>query len=258
MDKSESVYNRYNRQMALPFWGKVGQEKLFSSTVAVIGCGALGCNIADLLVRAGVGKIRIIDRDVVEYRNLHRQVLFNEEDARKQIPKAVAAEKHLKKINSDVTVEGIVANATAGNIEKLCTGVNVLLDGLDNLESRYILNDAALKLRIPYIYGGAIATQGMTMNIIPGVTPCLRCVFPPFLPMYDLADNTSIGVIGMIPAIIGAIEATEAIKIIIGSAEINPNLTVIDLWPITIDNVRVEKDPECPACAGRYEFLNDR
>lgn len=243
--------------MALPFWGKSGQEKLHSSSAIVIGCGALGCNIANLLVRAGVGKIRIIDRDTVEYRDLHRQILFNEEDARKRMPKAAAAENRLKKINSDVAVEGIVVNVTSDNIEKLCMDANVILDGLDNLETRYILNDVALKLNIPYIYGGVIATQGMTMDIIPGVTPCLRCIFPAFLPKHDLPNNASVGVLGMIPAVIGAIEATEAIKIMIGSTEINQNLTVVDLWPITFDSIKIERDPECPACAGKYEFLNN-
>jgi len=146
--------------------------------VFVIGCGALGSTIATLLVRAAVGKVRIVDRDFIEYHNLQRQVLFDEDDIKARLPKAVAAERHLRKVNSSVEIERIVADANYTNIERLCVDADVILDGLDNFETRLLVNDVSLKHRIPWVYGGAIASNGMTMTIIPGENLCFRCIFP--------------------------------------------------------------------------------
>ena len=168
--------DRYSRQILFSPIGKEGQKKLAESNAVIIGCGALGTVIATILVRAGVGKIRIIDRDFIEYHNLQRQVLFDEDDIKNQLPKAIAAERHLRKVNSTIEIEGIVADVNFTNIEKLVRGADIILDGLDNLETRFLINDAALKLKIPWVYGGAISSFGMTMNIIPDKTPCLRCV----------------------------------------------------------------------------------
>ena len=170
--------NRYSRQTVFPAIGETGQDKLCSSRAVIIGCGALGSNIAMLLARAGVGKLRIIDRDFVEEHNLHRQVLFTEEDVKQQIPKAIAAQRALSKANSTITIEGIVSDVNSTNVESFCRDADVILDGLDNLETRYLVNDVAMKQRIPWVYGGALGSNGMTMTIIPGKTACLRCAIP--------------------------------------------------------------------------------
>ncbi len=211
-----SLRDRYSRQTAFPPIGEEGQAKLGESTAVIIGCGALGCNIANLLVRAGVGKITIVDRDFIEYHNLHRQVLFDEEDIRAGLPKAVAAERHLKKINSTVEIEGIVADANYTNIETFCRDADVILDGLDNSETRFLINDVSLRHKIPWVYGGAIASSGMTMTLIPGETPCFRCISPVLpTPQTTLTCETA-GIVSTAPAIIGSIQATEAMKIMVG------------------------------------------
>ncbi|MFC1999023.1 ThiF family adenylyltransferase, partial [Chloroflexota bacterium] len=172
------MIDRYSRQTLFPHIGKKGQQKLADSFVVVVGCGALGTVSANALVRAGVGKTRIIDRDFIEYHNLQRQFLFNEDDIKEQLPKAVAAERHLAKINSTVEVEGVVADVNYSNAESLIKGADLIIDGCDNFETRLLINDVSLKNKMPWIYGGAVASSGMTMNIIPGVTPCFRCRLP--------------------------------------------------------------------------------
>jgi len=170
------MIDRYSRQILLPEIGEKGQRKLGNSSAVIIGCGGLGGIIATSLVRTGVGKVKLVDRDIVEYHNLHRQILFNEEDVKNKLPKAVAAERNLKKVNSSVEVEGIVADVHNANIESMVAGADIIMDGLDNLETRFIINDASLKYKIPWVYGGALATSGMTASIIPGETPCFRCI----------------------------------------------------------------------------------
>lgn len=250
--------NRYSRQIIFPGIGNEGQDKLCNSSVVIIGCGALGCNIANLLVRAGVGKVSIVDRDFIEYHNLQRQALFDEEDIKLQLPKAIAAQKHLEKINSLVEIEGIVADVNFSNIEKFCSGKDLIMDGVDNLETRYLINDISLKLSVPYIYGGAISSLGMTMTIIPGQTPCLRCVFPSVPPRGTLPTCETDGVLGTITATIGAVQATEAIKVLIGSNEINRDLITLDIWDMTFERVQIARNPNCPACNGEYEYLEKK
>jgi adenylyltransferase/sulfurtransferase len=250
--------DRYSRQTMFPGIGESGQAKLAGSGVVIIGCGALGCNIATFLVRAGVGSIRIIDRDFIEYHNLQRQVLFDEQDIKAQLPKAIAAERHLRAANSSVEIEGTVADVNYTNIERLCCGADVILDGLDNFETRFLINDVALKHRIPWIYGGAIASNGMTTTIIPGETPCFRC-FSSSLPKPGTTPTCeTAGVVGTAPAIIGALQATEAIKILIGSEEINRKLIVVDVWRGNFHQLKIEARKDCPACQGKYEFLESR
>ncbi|KFI34490.1 thiamine biosynthesis protein ThiF, partial [Peptococcaceae bacterium SCADC1_2_3] len=169
-----TVSGRYARQTLFPGIGEEGQKKLGNSTVVIIGCGALGTTVATVLVRAGVGRIRIIDRDFIEDHNLQRQILFDENDIKNQLPKAIAAQRHLQKVNSTVEIEGLVADVNHTNIEKLVQGASLVLDGLDNLETRFLINDVSLKQKIPWIYGSAISSYGMSMNIIPGKTACLR------------------------------------------------------------------------------------
>lgn len=250
--------NRYSRQVLFPGIGEEGQKKLGKSSVVLIGCGALGTVIATTLVRAGIGKIKIIDRDFIEYHNLQRQVLFDEEDIKAGLPKAVAAERHLRKVNSSIEIEGVVADVNYTNIEKLVSGADVILDGLDNFETRGLVNDVSLKHKIPWIYGGAIAASGMTMNIIPGQTPCLRCVNPEAPKGARMATCETAGVIGPAPFIIGSIQSAEAIKILVGAEEINQDLIVINVWQSKFNRFKIGRREDCPACQGKYEFLEAR
>ncbi|MFC1941300.1 ThiF family adenylyltransferase [Chloroflexota bacterium] len=250
--------DRYSRQTMFPGIGEDGQLKLISGSVVIIGCGALGCNIATFLVRAGVGRIRIIDRDFIEYHNLQRQVLFDEEDIRVGLPKAIAAERHLRNVNSSVEIEGIVADVNYTNIERFCRGANVILDGLDNIETRLLINDVSLKHKIPWVYGGAIASNGMTMTVIPGETPCFRCLSAGVPESGTMPTCETAGVVGTAPALIGSLQATEAMKILVGSEEINRELIVVDVWRGTFDKLKIEPCKDCPACQGKYELLGNR
>ena len=254
----KQLRDRYSRQTMFPAIGEKGQVKLSKGNVVIIGCGALGSSIATFLVRAGVGKVRIVDRDFIEFHNLQRQVLFDEDDIKAQLPKAIAAERHLKKMNSSVEIEGIVADANYTNIERFCSGADVILDGLDNLETRFLINDVALKHKIPWIYGGAIASQGMTMTIIPGETPCFRCVTPVLPEPGTILTCETAGVVGTAPAIIASLQATEAMKILVGSKEINRGLITIDVWKGSFRHLKLESRKDCPACRGKYEFLERR
>ncbi|UCD54321.1 MAG: ThiF family adenylyltransferase [Dehalococcoidia bacterium] len=254
----KSLRNRYSRQTRFPRIGEEGQAKLLSSNVVIIGCGALGCTIATLLVRAGVGKIKIVDRDFIEYHNLQRQTLFDEDDIKAQLPKAIAAERHLRKVNSTVEIQGVVADANYKNIEEFCRGADVILDGLDNFETRFLINDVALKHKIPWIYGGAIASYGMTMSIIPDVPPCLRCTYSILPSPETLPTCETAGIVGTVPAIIGSIQATETMKILLEAKEINRELIIIDVWKETFDRIKINPGEDCPACHGKYEFLDKK
>ena len=249
------MIDRYSRQTLFPEIGEEGQKKLGNSSAVIIGCGALGTIIATSLVRAGVGKVRIIDRDFIEYHNLQRQVLFDEDDIKNQLPKAIAAERHLKKVNSSIEIEGIVADVNYTNIERLISGTDVILDGLDNSETRFLINDVSLKHKIPWIYGGAISSSGMTMTIVPYETPCLRCfsASPPSAGMLLTCDTA--GVISPAPFIIGSLQTAEAMKILVGSEEINRDVIVIDVWKGEFSRFKIDRRVDCPTCRGEYEFL---
>ncbi|MEO7019366.1 MAG: ThiF family adenylyltransferase, partial [Ktedonobacteraceae bacterium] len=170
--------DRYSRQTLFTPIGKAGQERLGEASVAILGCGALGTGLANNLCRAGVGRLLIADRDYIELNNLQRQILFDEEDIAHHLPKAVAAVQRLRKVNSEIRLEPLVEDINADSIETLVREVDLVLDATDNFETRYLLNDACIKHNRPWIYSGVIASYGVTMNILPGVTPCLRCVFP--------------------------------------------------------------------------------
>jgi len=202
-----------------------------------------------------VGRVRIIDRDFIEYHNLQRQVLFDEDDIRNGLPKAIAAEQHLKKVNSSVEVEGVVADVNYTNIERFIGDADLVLDGLDNFETRFLINDASLKHKIPWVYGGAISSSGMTMTIIPGETPCFRCLSSSAPhPQLVLTCDTA-GVISPAPFIIGSLESVEAMKILVGAKEINRDLIIIDVWKGTFVHLKISAHQDCPACQGKYEFL---
>jgi adenylyltransferase/sulfurtransferase len=253
--------DRYHRQTLLPQIGVAGQQKLATSSVLLIGCGALGSTIAEQLTRAGVGKIRIADRDIVETTNLQRQVLFDEDDARSGLPKAVAAANRLAKINSSIAIEPLIVDVDGDNIEKLCDGVNVILDGTDNVAARYLINDVSVKLNLPWIYGACVGTEGRMMVIRPGIGPCLRCIFPRPADPKDLPTCDTAGVLGPVAVIIAAMQATAAIKLLTDHAEaIAPEMMVLDLWSNRIRSVSLQngKGSDCPTCGKRnFEFLSN-
>jgi len=250
------VTDRYSRQILFSPVGNEGQQKLAESNAVIIGCGALGTVIATVLVRAGVGKVRIIDRDFIEYHNLQRQVLFDEGDIKNQLPKAIAAERHLRKVNSTIEIKGIVADINYTNIENLVQGADIILDGLDNLETRFLINDTALKLKIPWVYGGAISSFGMTMNIIPDITPCLRCVHSNTSSQGLSLTCDTAGVIAQAPFVTASLQSAEAMKILIGDEHINRDLISIDVWTAELKRFKVTRRSDCPACNGKFEFLD--
>ena len=257
----EKTLDRYSRQLLFPGIGEEGQKKIREARVLLVGCGALGSNIANNLVRAGVGKITIVDRDFLEINNLQRQMLFDEEDVAASLPKAVAAANKLRKINSEVEVVSIVADVNPSNIEALVRDADVVLDGTDNFETRYLINDACVELGKPWIYGGVLASYGTTMTIIPHETPCLRCIFEEAPPPGTTPTCDTAGIIGSIVSVIANIECTEALKLIVGATDrINRGMIWIDVWENSYEKVQGSKiAPECPACVqGNYEFLESK
>jgi molybdopterin/thiamine biosynthesis adenylyltransferase len=252
------MINRYSRQTIFPGIGEEGQRKLGRSFAVVIGCGALGTVIASALARSGVGKIRVVDRDFIEYHNLQRQILFDEDDIKANLPKAVAAERKLRKINSDIEIEGIVSDVNFTNIEKFVKGADVILDGLDNTETRYLINDAALKHNIPWVYGGAISSSGMTMTVIPHQTACFRCITSGHGGGGQTLTCDTAGVINPAPGIVAYLQTAEALKILVGAKEINRNLIFIDVWDNRFQSYKVSQREGCPACHGLYEFLDGK
>ena len=250
--------DRYSRQVLFPGIGKEGQKKLGNSYVVIIGCGALGTIIATSLVRSGIGKIRIVDRDFIEYHNLQRQVLFDEDDIKQELPKAVAAERHLRKVNSSVDVEGIVDDVNFTNIERLTSGADLIMDGLDNLETRFLINDISLKQNIPWIYGGAISSYGMTMTIIPNEPPCFRCFSARATGRGLALTCDTAGIINPAPFVIGSIQSAEAMKMLVGDRKINRDVIAIDVWRGIFNAFKVRPRKDCPTCQGRYEFLEGK
>jgi molybdopterin/thiamine biosynthesis adenylyltransferase len=248
---------KYSRQVLFAPIGAEGQEKLLRSNAVIVGCGALGTAQASALVRAGVGRVRVVDRDFVEESNLQRQMLFDESDAAENLPKAIAAQRKLKLINSDVEVEGMVADADSHNIESLVEGFEVILDGTDNFQTRYMLNDAALKLQIPWIYGAVVASYAVTLTIVPGRTPCLACVFPqPPQGLHDTCDT--VGVIFPAVAWAAAVQVTEALKILLGCFdELHGLLLALDIWKNQFQQIKPKADPECRACT-KGDFVHLR
>ncbi|MDP4163344.1 MAG: ThiF family adenylyltransferase [Bacillota bacterium] len=249
--------DRYSRQILFHPIGAEGQKKIGRSRVAIVGMGALGTVIANHLVRSGVGFVRIIDRDLVELSNLQRQSLYTEQDALGHIPKVIAAQRKLKEINSMVEIEAILTDLNVENAEELLKDVNVIIDGTDNFATRYLMNDVAIKWGIPWVYGGAVSSRGMFAAIIPGKTPCYRCLFPD-IPAGLGETCDTIGVLSSITDIIGSFQAVEAIKILVG-AQTNPNLEQLDIWHSSYLQMDVSngKNPSCPACVQQqFDFLD--
>jgi molybdopterin/thiamine biosynthesis adenylyltransferase len=221
---------RYSRQMLFRGIGAEGQRRLGEGRVAVVGCGAIGSLVAGLLARAGVGVLRIIDRDYVEPSNLQRQALFDEADARESLPKAVAAARKIAAFNSEVTVQPEVADLTPDNIERLLADAQLVLDGTDNFETRYLINDYAVKASVPWIYAAAVGSYGVTMNVRPGETACLACVFPePPQGTFETCDTA--GILNSAAGLVASLEVTEALKILVDAREqVRRTLLSFDLW----------------------------
>lgn len=250
---------RYSRQILFAPIGRAGQEKLRQSRVAIVGMGALGTVLSNHMVRAGVGFVRLIDRDFVEPSNLQRQMLYDEADAAEHLPKAIAAHSKLSRINSEVEIEPIVADLTAYNAEQWLTDVDLVLDATDNFQVRYLVNDACVKHGIPWVYGGAVSATGTFTAIRPGVTPCLRCLFPEAPNPGEMATCDTAGVIGPIIHIVASYQATEAFKILVGAEEaFNPNLETFDIWSNQHQQIKVvnARRTDCPCCGQReFSFL---
>lgn len=257
MDSTDATISRYHRQALLPFIGQAGQAKLAAARVLLVGCGALGTVIAEQLVRAGVGFVRIVDRDIVERTNLQRQVLFDERDVAESLPKAVAAERRLRAINSEVTVEGVVTDIHSGNIESLARDVGLILDGTDNAPTRYLVNDFAVKQGLPWVYGACVGSEGRVMTVTAG-GPCLRCVFPEPPIAGELPTCDTVGVLAAAAAIVASLQVSAALRVLTGQAA-SPELVKLDAWAHrfrAIDLAEARR-PDCACCGRRqFEFLD--
>jgi len=254
-ENGTSTHPRYSRQVLFDGIQSQGQARICASRVAMVGCGALGAAQASLLVRAGVGTLRIIDRDFVDESNLQRQILFDEEDVRAVLPKAVAAEKKLRLVNSLVNIEGVVEDVNASSIDRLLAGFDLILDASDNFDVRYLINDFSVKNRIPWIYGACVGAHGLMFPILPGEGPCLRCVFESKPPAGVSLSCDTAGVIGPIVALIAAMQVSEALKMLSGAWDrVCRKITSVDLWENQNHSVNLPPiNPDCPCCA-RHEF----
>jgi molybdopterin-synthase adenylyltransferase len=256
-----ALNDRYSRQILFAQIGEEGQARIVGSKVVIIGCGALGAVQAETLARAGVGHLVLVDRDFVEESNLQRQIMFEESDALNRLPKAVAAASRIARVNSDVQVESLVADVNFENIEEIISGANLVMDGTDNFEARFLINDACVKSKTPWVYGAAVGSYGLTMTIVPGESPCLRCVLeampePASGPTCDTA-----GVIMPIVTTIASIQAAEALKLLTGQVDkLHRSLITIDVWDFQINRLDLssfDAHDECPVCSqGEFEFLH--
>jgi adenylyltransferase/sulfurtransferase len=243
---------RYSRQIRFSGIGEAGQQRLLDARVAVVGCGALGSFQAGALARAGIGFLRIIDRDYVELSNLQRQWLFDQCDVEQGLPKAIAAARKIAAINSDIEAEPAVADLTPSNIDDLLGDVNLILDGTDNFETRYLINDYAVSRSLPWIYGAAVGSYGITMPVVPGTTACLRCIYPD-PPSGAQPTCETAGVLGSITALIASLQVIEALKVLCG-VDVSRKITTVDVWSGDVRQVaQPSPDERCLAC-GRREF----
>jgi molybdopterin-synthase adenylyltransferase len=251
-----SLFERYSRQILFTGIGDAGQQRLGSSSALIVGCGAIGAATASLLARAGVGRLCVLDRDFVEASNLQRQSLFDESDARESLPKAVAAQRKLRSINSSISVKGVVADLTAQNAEELLSGFDLILDGTDNFETRFLMNDFAVKNNRPWIYAAAVGSYGVTMTIRPGVTACLACLLEGERSGVEETCDT-VGVLGPVVQLISSLESAEALKLLAGKEEaLHGRLISSDVWSARFQSVEISRNQNCRACARRdFSYL---
>ena len=268
---------RYDRQMRLPGFGEQGQRKLLGATALIAGCGGLGSTAAALLARAGVGHLKIVDRDDIDITNLQRQILYDETDVAELIVKPEAAKRRLATINSQVRVTAITSEITAANAESLVDGCDVVVDGLDNFAARFLINDAVVKLGVPYVHGAAVVTAGSAYAILPHTesgnsvpweaasvaTPCLRCIYQQIPPREATPTCDTVGVLGSIVSIIGSYQAAETIKILLGNwSAVNASMAQFDLWEGSFEQLDVRSSydtGDCPCCKKRqFEFIKSQ
>lgn len=249
------VEERYSRQVLFSGIGEKGQDLIRSARVLIVGCGALGASHSEMLARAGIGFMRIVDRDFVELSNLQRQTLFTEEDAATHRPKAFAAKKRISEINSSVEIDDVVADMNHTNAETLISDVDLAIDGSDNFLVRYLVNDVCVKLGIPWVYGAAVSSYGTTMTIRPGDTPCLRCIFSEMPAPGSSPTCETAGVIQPVISAVSSIQVSEVLKLVTGlTSKLHNSLLQIDVWENDWRRIRLaEPDPLCPACA-KHEF----
>ncbi|MFH1039479.1 MAG: ThiF family adenylyltransferase [PVC group bacterium] len=253
------IGGRYARQSVLGVIGPEGQRRLEMSSVLIVGCGALGSMQAELAARAGVGRLIIVDRDILDLHNLQRQLLFDEEDVRARLPKAVAAERRLKKVNSEIQIEGLVSDVTPANIRDLIRPADLVLDGTDNFETRYLINDAAVQAGKPWIYGGVLETDGAVMAVRPRTGPCFRCVFPEPPEAGALPTCETQGVLNTAVVWVAALQVTEAFKILIGDPAAEFRLYAVDIWGGSVTSVSVKRSEDCVCCGQhRFEYLDSK
>lgn len=256
----DNLFQKYSRQLL--FWPEkeISQERLSKKTVTIIGMGALGTALANHLVRAGVGKLIIVDRDFVEESNLQRQMLFDEEDANNHIPKVIAAKNKLALINSSVIIDHYIADVNFNNIEDFVKDSHVILDGTDNMATRFLINDISMKFGIPWIYGGVVHSRGMTTTIIPNKTPCFRCLFPNAQTSNGETCDT-VGVLSTVVHVIASYQATEALKILIEDpTSVREEMIQIDVWKNDYDEFpfQYSLNKNCPCCQKRqFDFLHN-
>ena len=253
--KSLDPFDRYSRQILFEGIGEAGQARLAMSSAVVVGCGAIGASTAVLLARAGIGRLRILDRDFVEPSNLQRQSLFDEFDAHESLPKAVAAEQKLRAINSAISLEGIVADLTPKNAADLLSGYDLILDGTDNFETRFLINDFAVKHNRPWIYAAAVGSYGVTMTIRPDLTACLACLLEGDRSSAGMEETCdTIGILGPVVQLISSLESAEALKLLAGKEDaLHGRLISSDIWSGRFQSVEIARSQTCRACA-RREF----
>jgi adenylyltransferase/sulfurtransferase len=246
---------RYSRQVLFPGIGRAGQRRLMAARVLIVGCGALGTALANTLVRGGIGTVRIVDRDVVEESNLQRQMLFTTEDVRSDLPKAEAARRHLQAINPHVAIEAFVRDVDASNIESLMQDTDLVLDGSDNFEVRYLINDACVKHGRPWIYGGVLGSSGMCASFVPGTTGCLRCLFPEPPEPGAAGSCDTAGVLGTVVQLVAGLQATRALQILCAGDRTDLHtLITVDLWSPHFSIIRPPRLETCPTCV-RQDFV---
>src|SRR3989442_14823795 len=259
ISSNNSQSERYSRQILFGGIGSEGQTCLLYSRALIIGCGALGSAQAEALARAGVGTLRIVDRDFVEFSNLQRQTMFTEHDATERLPKAIACARHVREINSDIVTEPEIVDANHSNIERLIQDCDVVLDGTDNFATRYLINDACIKHDVNWIYGAAVGSYGVTMTIRANETPCLRCVFPEAPPAASAPTCDTSGVIMPIISVVAAVQVSEALKLLTGACKsLHNSLMQFDVWRNEWRKIALgSKLADCPTCGlGKYETLN--
>ncbi len=256
--------SRYDRQVRFAGVGPEGQRRLAATTVAVVGLGSLGSIAAELLARAGVGRLRLVDRDFVDQSNLSRQTLYDEEDARQVRPKAVAAANRLRRVNSGVTYEALAADFSPANAEEIARGADVIVDGTDNFETRYLLNEVSVKLDVPWVYGACAGSEGLTFTVRPGQGPCLRCFVRDAPAPGDTLTCETVGIIGPAAATVGALEAAQALRVLVGGNAGNLRVGLatvqwVDVWSGASSTFELLREPACSCCAGHdFPYLDGR